>query len=74
MIVALLGRRLAGERAGLIAAGIAAIYPTLIAADGALMSETLYGLLTQRPAFAGRSRPASQAVSSGLSGGVNGLP
>jgi 4-amino-4-deoxy-L-arabinose transferase-like glycosyltransferase len=45
-LVGLLGRRLAGERAGLIAAGIAAIYPTLIAADGALMSETLYGLLT----------------------------
>jgi 4-amino-4-deoxy-L-arabinose transferase-like glycosyltransferase len=41
----LLGRRLAGDRAGLLAAGIAAIYPTLIAADGALMSETLYGAL-----------------------------
>ena len=45
-LVGLLGRRLAGKRAGLIAAGIAAVYPTLIAADGALMSETLYGLLT----------------------------
>ncbi len=41
----LLGRRLAGERAGLLAAGIAAIYPVLIAADGALMSESLFGLL-----------------------------
>jgi 4-amino-4-deoxy-L-arabinose transferase-like glycosyltransferase len=41
----LLGRRLAGERAGLLAAGIGAVYPTLIAADGALMSETLYGTL-----------------------------
>jgi 4-amino-4-deoxy-L-arabinose transferase-like glycosyltransferase len=45
-LVGLLGRRLAGDRAGLIAAGLAAIYPTLIAADGALMSETLYGMLT----------------------------
>jgi 4-amino-4-deoxy-L-arabinose transferase-like glycosyltransferase len=45
-LVGLLGRRLAGDRAGLIAAGIAAVYPTLIAADGALMSETLYGMLT----------------------------
>jgi 4-amino-4-deoxy-L-arabinose transferase-like glycosyltransferase len=45
-LVGLLGRRLAGERAGLIAAGLAAVYPTLIAADGALMSETLYGVLT----------------------------
>ena len=45
-LVGLIGRRLAGDRAGLIAAGIAAVYPTLIAADGALMSETLYGMLT----------------------------
>jgi 4-amino-4-deoxy-L-arabinose transferase-like glycosyltransferase len=46
-IVALgfLGRRLAGARAGLLAAGLAAIYPTLIAADGALMTESLYGFL-----------------------------
>jgi 4-amino-4-deoxy-L-arabinose transferase-like glycosyltransferase len=43
--VGLLGRRLAGARAGLIAAGIAALYPTLIAADGALMTESLYGAL-----------------------------
>ncbi len=41
----LLGRRLAGERAGLIAAGLAAVYPTLVVADGALMSETLQGAL-----------------------------
>jgi 4-amino-4-deoxy-L-arabinose transferase-like glycosyltransferase len=41
----LLGRLLAGWRAGLIAAGLAAVHPTLIAADGALMSESLYGLL-----------------------------
>jgi len=41
----LLGRRLAGARAGLVAAGVAALYPTLIAADGALMTESLYGVL-----------------------------
>lgn len=40
----LLGRRLAGSRAGLIAAGIAALYPILIAADGAMMTESTYGL------------------------------
>lgn len=44
-VLGVLGRRLAGERAGLIAAGLAAIYPMLIAADGALMSESLFGLL-----------------------------
>lgn len=43
--VALLARRAAGERAGLVAGAMAAAYPTLIAADGALMSETLYGAL-----------------------------
>ena len=44
-LVGLLGRRVAGEGVGLLAAGIAGCYPLLIAADGALMSETLYGLL-----------------------------
>lgn len=43
--IGLLARRLAGDRAGLIAAGIAAAYPILITADGALMSESLYGAL-----------------------------
>ena len=40
-----LGRRLAGDRVGLIAAALAALYPMLITADGALMSESLLGLL-----------------------------
>ena len=44
-VLGLLARRLAGDRAGLIAAGLAALHPTLIAADGALMTESLYGLL-----------------------------
>jgi hypothetical protein len=41
----LLARRVAGPRAGLIAAALAAAYPVLIGADGAVMSETLLGLL-----------------------------
>jgi 4-amino-4-deoxy-L-arabinose transferase-like glycosyltransferase len=45
VVIGLLGRRAGGERVGLIAAAIAAVYPTLVAADGSLMSETLYGLL-----------------------------
>jgi 4-amino-4-deoxy-L-arabinose transferase-like glycosyltransferase len=44
-LVGLIGRRVAGEAVGILAAAIAACYPLLIAADGALMSETLYGLL-----------------------------
>jgi hypothetical protein len=45
VVVGLVARHLAGERAGLIAGGLAAAYPTLISADGAVMSETLLGLL-----------------------------
>jgi 4-amino-4-deoxy-L-arabinose transferase-like glycosyltransferase len=44
VLLGLIGRRVAGERVGLLAAGIGACYPTLIAADGSLMSETMYGL------------------------------
>jgi 4-amino-4-deoxy-L-arabinose transferase-like glycosyltransferase len=40
----LLGRRVGGTRAGLIAAGIAAIYPVYVAIDGSLMSEPPYAL------------------------------
>ncbi len=43
--VGLLARRLAGDRAGLVAAGLAAVYPVLVATDGALMSESLYVVL-----------------------------
>jgi 4-amino-4-deoxy-L-arabinose transferase-like glycosyltransferase len=39
-----LGRRAAGARVGLIAAAIAAAYPVLIAADGSLLTESLFGL------------------------------
>jgi 4-amino-4-deoxy-L-arabinose transferase-like glycosyltransferase len=44
-LVGLLGRRVAGDRVGLIAAGVAAIYPPLLLADGALISESLYAPL-----------------------------
>jgi 4-amino-4-deoxy-L-arabinose transferase-like glycosyltransferase len=40
-LIALVARRLAGRRAGLLAAGFAAVYPNLWLNDGALMSETL---------------------------------
>jgi 4-amino-4-deoxy-L-arabinose transferase-like glycosyltransferase len=39
-----LGRTVAGARAGLIAAGLAAVYPLLWVIDGAIMSETEYVL------------------------------
>jgi 4-amino-4-deoxy-L-arabinose transferase-like glycosyltransferase len=45
VLIGLLGRRLDGPVAGLIAAGIAAVHPLLIATDGSAMSETLFGVL-----------------------------
>lgn len=42
VLIGLLGRRVDGERAGLIAAGLAAVYPPLITADGLVMSEPLF--------------------------------
>jgi hypothetical protein len=44
-LTGLLGRRVAGPRTGLVAALIVACCPLLIAADGSLMSESLYVLL-----------------------------
>jgi 4-amino-4-deoxy-L-arabinose transferase-like glycosyltransferase len=45
-LIGLLGRRVAGERIGLIAAGLAALYPNLWMNDGLIMSETLAALTT----------------------------
>jgi 4-amino-4-deoxy-L-arabinose transferase-like glycosyltransferase len=41
-LAGLLGRRAAGERAGLVAASLAAVYPMLVMIDGSLRSEALY--------------------------------
>jgi 4-amino-4-deoxy-L-arabinose transferase-like glycosyltransferase len=41
LLIGLIGRRVAGDRAGLLAAGIAAVYPNLWVNDGLVMSETL---------------------------------
>jgi hypothetical protein len=45
VVIGLLARRLGGDRTGLMAASLAAVYPIFLTADGALMSESLYGLL-----------------------------
>jgi 4-amino-4-deoxy-L-arabinose transferase-like glycosyltransferase len=44
VLVGLLGRRLAGDRVGLVAAGAAALYPNFWINDGMLMVETVYML------------------------------
>jgi 4-amino-4-deoxy-L-arabinose transferase-like glycosyltransferase len=74
VLVGLLGRRAGGQRAGLIAAGIAAIYPVLVAADGSLMSETLYGaLIAAALLLALRMRDRPGLVLAGALGVVIGL-
>jgi 4-amino-4-deoxy-L-arabinose transferase-like glycosyltransferase len=43
--VGVLGRRVGGPRAGLAAAGVAAVYPAFIALDGSVRGESLYAPL-----------------------------
>jgi 4-amino-4-deoxy-L-arabinose transferase-like glycosyltransferase len=45
VVIGLLGREVAGDRAGLLAAGIAALYPSLWVNDGIIMSESVTALL-----------------------------
>lgn len=42
LLLGLVGRRLAGDRAGLVAAGLAAVYPLLWINDAMVLSESLY--------------------------------
>lgn len=53
LLIGLLARAVAGRRAGLLAAAIAAVYPLLFTADGSLMSEPLYGTLLLGALLAG---------------------
>jgi 4-amino-4-deoxy-L-arabinose transferase-like glycosyltransferase len=46
LLVGLLGRRAGGETTGLVAAGLAAVYPMLVVIDGSLRSESLFALTT----------------------------
>jgi 4-amino-4-deoxy-L-arabinose transferase-like glycosyltransferase len=42
VFIGLLARRLAGDTVGLLAAGLAAVYPAFLAIDASVMSESLY--------------------------------
>jgi 4-amino-4-deoxy-L-arabinose transferase-like glycosyltransferase len=64
-VVGLVGRRAAGPRAGFIAAGLAAAYPLLVAADGSLRSESVYALciaLVLLAALAYREAPSARGA------------
>lgn len=56
VLVGLLARSVAGPATGLVAAGLAAVYPPLWSADVSLMSETLYGALLVAALLAARHR------------------
>jgi len=75
--IGLVGRAVAGDRAGLIAAGIAAVYPNLWVNDGLVMSETLSVLsvvLALLLAYRYLRRPtAGVALALGVVGGVAAL-
>lgn len=67
-LVGLLGKRVGGDRVGVAAAALAALYPVLIAADGSLMSESLYGMLVAAAlllALELRERPGAR-IAAGL--------
>lgn len=72
--IGLLGRRVAGQRVGLVAAAIAAAYPMLWSADVSLMSEPLYGLLLVAALLASlRIRDRPTAAHAALLGALVGL-
>ncbi len=45
VLIGLLGRRVAGPRVGVLAAGLAAVYPQLVMVDGTVITEALYAPL-----------------------------
>lgn len=73
-LVGLAGREALNERVGLIAGGIAAIYPFLWVIDGSLMSETLYAFLIAAALWLGLrlARAPSLGVAAAL-GAIAGL-
>lgn len=77
VLVGLLGRRLGGWRVGLVAAGLAAVYPHFIVLDGTLLSEPLYAALVgglMVAAYAFRTRPTpGRALSLGILVGLAAL-
>jgi 4-amino-4-deoxy-L-arabinose transferase-like glycosyltransferase len=68
------GRGVAGPRVGLAAAGIVACSPLLVAADGSLMSESLYVMLVTAAVLAAyRARHQPGVVALAVVGVVGGL-
>ena len=77
LLVGLVGREVAGRRVGLIAAGIAAVYPNLWVNDGLLMSETVAALATALTLWLAyrlrRSPSVGMAILAGAAAALAGL-
>jgi 4-amino-4-deoxy-L-arabinose transferase-like glycosyltransferase len=74
VVIGLLGRRLAGETVGLVAAGIATVYPMLFQADAILMPETPFTFLVATSVlFAHRARAHPTVARFALLGAATGL-
>jgi hypothetical protein len=74
VVVGLVGRRIAGHRAGIIAAGVAAVYPQLWINDGMLVSESMYILVIAATLlFAYRLWASRSWLDAGLLGALIGL-
>jgi 4-amino-4-deoxy-L-arabinose transferase-like glycosyltransferase len=73
-VIGLIGREVAGNRAGLLAAGAAAVYPNLFVVDGILMPESLYGFAVALVIYASyryrRSPRMSFAIATGVTIGL----
>ncbi|HEY3728100.1 MAG TPA: glycosyltransferase family 39 protein [Solirubrobacteraceae bacterium] len=73
-VTGLVGRRVGGHWVGLLAAGVAAAYPLLIAADGSLRSEPVFALLVTLSLLAAlRLREAPSTGRAAVLGAVIGL-
>jgi len=74
VVVGLVGRRIAGDWAGILAAGVAAVYPELWINDGMLVSESMYILVIAATLlFAYRLWASRSWVDAALLGALIGL-
>lgn len=73
-LLALLARRIGGDRAGLVAGLIAAVYPPLVTADGLVMSEPMFVLIVAASLLAALEVSACPTVKGAVAlGAVVGL-
>ena len=70
VVIGITARRIAGDRAGLVAAGVAAVFPPLWIADGTLVSESMYALIIALVLLAGHTMTTRQDLRSAAVLGV----